>query len=214
MKTYWRAAAAVVALTAAMTLGALLPATPGHSQVARQVVRVLQNGPNDAVPVTLQGGGANAGNVNVVNTPNVHVTNTPSVNVTNGTGQPLPVLDVIAPAAHAFEASAFIPAGNTQVPITIPAGKRLVIQTYDVELVVPKADPYPGLDLQTQLNGGTLVLHHLATQQSAVLAAFNVFEGTGQVALYSDGSPLAYLNAGNSVASATLQISGYLVPQP
>src|SRR5262245_44974805 len=38
-----------------MTLGALLPATPGHTQVARQAVRVLQNGPPDTVPVSVQG---------------------------------------------------------------------------------------------------------------------------------------------------------------
>src|SRR5438094_2091345 len=65
MKTYWRTAAAVAALAGALTLGALLPATPGHTQVARQVVRVLQNGPNDAVPVILQGTGAITGSINV-----------------------------------------------------------------------------------------------------------------------------------------------------
>jgi hypothetical protein len=138
MKTYWRTAAAVAALAASLTLGALLPATPGHTQVARTVVRVLQNGPNDAVPVTLQGAGSTAGNVNVVNTPNVNVANTPNVNVVSlpavqvnsSVANPLftrNVNDAVQPVQRAI---VFQFNGNSvnQAAFAVPMGKRFVLE--------------------------------------------------------------------------------------
>ena len=144
MKTYWRTAAAVAALAASLTLGALLPATPGHTQVARTVVRVLQNGPNDAVPVTLQGSGASAGNVNVVNTPSVNVANSPMVLLSNPAASPGLTRDV--DHLVTYQANDLAPGvkGNREAAVVlpaVPAGKRLVIDYVSAMALVGRRSP-------------------------------------------------------------------------
>src|SRR5262245_20441726 len=127
MKAYWRAAAAVLALAAALTLGALLPATPGHTQVARQVVRVLQNGPTDAVPVTLQGTGAVNGNVSVVNTPTVNLAPGTILPVEVDSGEPVQLLLDFS--------TTFL--GETRNVLTVPPGKRFVLEDLSGIALVP-----------------------------------------------------------------------------
>src|SRR5438270_5230197 len=113
MKTYWRTAAAVAALAGALTLGALLPATPGHTQVARTVVRVRQDSPSDTVPVSVQGAAL--------------------INLAPGTV--VPVRNVDEPARMPFQDSFSleIKAGasadkNESFAVNIPAGTGLAIE--------------------------------------------------------------------------------------
>src|SRR5262249_30673932 len=142
--------------TGAMTLGALLPATPGHTQVARQVVRVLQNGPNDAVPVTLQGGGANAGNVNVINTPNVHVTSLPAVQVDSSVAGPLFTRNV-NDAVEPVQISKSIFQMGSPVPIvtvfTVPADRRLVVEFVSAVMAIPPPQQAVELNIETTVQG-------------------------------------------------------------
>ena len=146
MKSYWRATAAIVALTAALTLGALLPATPGHSQSTGPKV-IVANGPTQPVPVTLQGTCAIAGNVNVANTPNVNVTSLPAVQLAAGNRVGIDaaantVRDADQPAWHRFQAENSLQASgfNNANPfglVAVPAGKRAVIETVSAVLRTP-----------------------------------------------------------------------------
>lgn len=232
MKTYWRAAAAVTALTAALTLGALLPATPGHTQVARTVVRVQQLGPNDAVPVTLQGTGAIAGSVNVANTPNVNVVNAPNVNVAS-----LPAVQVNSSAVsplftrgvddgandiyHQTHAKSLF--NNSEfnfASFAVPAGKRLIIETITVRATVPPGQKAEFVLLTIGSEGST-TNDPLTVQSQGVTEAVGGQErlsGTHPVRIRVDGtgqpSDITVSMTRNPAAGLAFllaSISGYLV---
>src|SRR5262245_11952302 len=141
----------VTAYTLLLGALALMQPAVSHSQVARQVVRVLQNGPNDAVPVTIQGSGIGAGNVNVVNTPNVNVVNTPNVHVTS-----LPAVQVsssvdsplftrnVNDAVEPIQVDYDITFTSGTTPFTtiyaVPADRRLAIEFVSSVGFTPVAD--------------------------------------------------------------------------
>jgi hypothetical protein len=91
---------------------------------------------------------------------------------------------------------------------------RLVIQMYDVRVVVPATEPYPGVDVRTQLKGGASpAIHVLQTQLTGTNGPFRGYEGTGQVSFALRQRPLASLSFGGSTAIADLNLSGYVIPQ-
>ena len=231
MKTYWRATAAVVALMGALTLGALLPATPGHTQVARTVVRVRQNGPDDAVPVTLQGTSAISGSVNVVNTPNVNVANTPNVNVVslpavqvnssvasplftrnvNDAVQPIHLLGTVVIPGGSF-------GGNADIAPPVPGDRRLVIEYASVHTTLPAAQRLLTAEVATRV-GGVGLAHEIPILNGGALnAALAEYAGGQAMRAYADPGTLVNISAVRGPATGNqevyFELSGYLTPVP
>jgi hypothetical protein len=225
MQKFRRPLFAVVGYLTLFGALALFQQNTAHSQAPRQVVRVLQNGPSDAVPVTLQGTGAIAGNVNVVNTPNVNVVNSPPVQLSSSVASPLFTRDVneaVQPVQLIMHIDLLDNESFGQADaFLVPSGRRLV-----VEFVSAQGSANPGqlvslVNLLARFNGATTFagvrLQPIAPDGFQGIPVESA--GSQLVRIYADpGSTLVVTvrrTGGYSErAFGEVFLSGYLAPVP
>lgn len=155
---------------------------------------------------------------------------TPKVVVTNGSTNPVPVnvqnevttRNANEPGSHPFVVSG-TDANNTGsvalIQFTVPAGKRLVIESVTVKAAVP-AGQTVYTALVSTLDSAAMVANdqYLAlTPQGTDLGGDNQFAGTHPIHTYSDSGLLQVSLARNNSTgtwNAYASISGYLVDMP
>ena len=134
---------------------------------------------------------------------------TNTVLVSSSTNAPLLVRDVDKSARTFFEenASVQLPSGLTgkAVPIiTVPAGKRAVIETITVQVLVP-----PGQTPSANLN-----LHALCVTRQGPFAGGDLWTGTHPIRIYSEPEQVRVVGMARSPATgeanASFTITGYL----
>lgn len=161
----------------------------------------------DPVPVT--------GSVGVIGTPNVNVTNTPSVTV-NGTAT---VRNADDPARHAFAAFREYDvqpgsADQTFFVATVPAGKRLVIETVETGTNVPTGQSVI-FNVNTSLNSATITHLIAVAAQGSFESIGDTWVGTHAVRWYADpGTDVTVRFRRSSSADKAfigVTVSGYLV---
>jgi hypothetical protein len=186
--------------------------------------------------------------VNVVNTPSVNIVNTPTVqlagtstvqvsgttnvDVQNDSSAPVIVQDVSTPKRTPFQANAIFPAqpfanGQTETgSITVPAGKRLVIEHVSARAVIDFGDatPFFYFTISTTVAGVT-VEHSMATPQPFTFQCSNCSIGTNSVHAVSQEMKL-YADPGSTITATVLAtspragttlnfaVSGYLEDAP
>ena len=167
----------------------------------------VTNTDSNPLPVT--------GNVGVIGTANVNVTNTPSVTV-NGTAL---VRNVDDPARNAFAVfrEYDVPSGSadqTFFVATVPAGKRLVIETVETGTNVPSGQSVI-FNLNTSLNSQTITHLIAVAAQGNIPTIGDTWVGTHAVRWYTDSGADVTVrlrrssSAGGAFIGVTL--SGYLV---
>jgi hypothetical protein len=199
-----------VSLTA-ITVACLLPSA--HAGPCVTVINTnltfVVNTAAHPVPVTLQGASTVSGSVSI--------TGTPTVNVATTTNTPVLVRDVDSQARQPFTTGVNIPLGvgipgNTLVKVlTVPAGKRAVIETVTAEVLVgPGETPY------ASITAGD-VNFSLALARQGFFDPQDLYIATFPIRLYSDTDVnvrFLRLPAGSPDAIAAFTIAGYFVNVP
>ena len=189
-------------------------------------------GPIQAVDVV------NTPKVNVANTPGVNIANTPTVNAQqsgpwnvgiNGTPTvnvaslpPIsitppaltPVQDVDQPARAPFQVVVALDInGVISTPVTIPTGKRLVVDYVSLEGST-SALTQPVVILYSSVAGGPSTAYYLGPQASAI--ATGQFYQSEPVTIYADSFAvgLGYANATPAQLTFNVTISGHLISVP
>jgi hypothetical protein len=147
---------------------------------------------------------------------------TRKVVVENTASKPVPVQSVDSAAAHAFEATVTLNVADgvsgANGFVSIPAGKRLVIQYASAYGTAPSGQIL-NFSVQTMLTGDSVFTPHYlpAAQQNADVVT-NTFEAGTAVHLYCDTPQvLLRVDRGSVVmgpVTAFLSISGYLTDIP
>jgi len=125
------------------------------------------------------------------------------------------VQDIDEPARGAFQAQVNLSlSGVSGTGISIPAGKRLVIDYVTVAGSGPSSGTQPYVDFYTTIGGGASTSYQLILTQSPL--APQQFQNSGQVTIYGDTVFVSLAYAGNVpfFLNATVTISGHLVSIP
>ena len=210
------------ALLAAAAL--VVVGTPTVSRAEDKDVIVI-NGATQPVPVTVQGTPSITGSVAISGTPSVNVANTPSVQVTNTPTVALaPGSAVELTPAEPYQVGLVCLATNVQVcqqdhPSLVPAGKRFVVETVSGGAHANIGDEITTFNLYSSTGRvqGTFNFIGKATRTDSFYT-YSILD-TRQVRIYIDGGTTVGLGAsvsGNSTTdiSASMRLSGYLVPMP
>jgi len=217
---------------------ALVVILTGLCQAQFRTVTV-QNAPANPIPTTIQNtpsvtvSGTPNVNATITGTPNVNVANTPTVIVGNTNAAPLPIIgsgNIAAapviirnndePARQPFQAGCNASASSAGfigcTLTTVPAGKTLVVETFDGFFTFAQGGVPYQLELST-VAGGRLVNHENVYTFLNTQGGFSNYAFHQLTRVYADaGSPVAgqvYV----SVVTDTyvqLNISGYLVNVP
>jgi|SRR5215469_9891587 len=216
----------------------ILIALPAVGQKSSLVTVV--NGTASPVPVAAQGTTSVAGTVNVGNTPNVTVANTPNVNVANtpsvsiaGTptvslapggsvsitnpldSQSNPTPLTIMEGAQIYEDTCSTSFGGNNYGQcafhALPAGKLLVIQEFDADILLETGTKPANLTLSGILSSHyfpATLMGNYNGDQYATHQATHVYTRVG-------GTPSCFTTLSNfSNGSITCNISGFLLDQP
>jgi hypothetical protein len=194
-----------------------------HAAPTGPVVTV--GGPFPLATTAAQNGAWNVGisgtpNVNVANTPGVNINNTPSVNVA-GTpnvsiaGTPT-VRNADEPGREAFQTTVQVGFGTGLQGVSIPAGKRLII---DYVSIHGNADGNGGVTVPTILIESTLnnqgqVNFYISPVQ--IDPTVDQWRASQQVKIYADSLSIGvgYAGAVPFVLSFAVDISGHLIDMP
>jgi hypothetical protein len=212
-------AAAAGLVTASLTDGAAIAAA------ARQVQSVfVTNGPEDPVPVSVQGTASVQGTVGIAPDANtVRIGNTPTVLIG---GTPAVALTGDPAAAAAVQAQSSCPQPCSATPFadvtlfTVPAGKRLVIEHVSGYVQLP-AGAQANYSLKTSIDpsylGGVPYSGvHLDHLLGPAAQAGSVHSVSNSLRLYADAGTTVVFHvvvetAGGSVSYVLASMSGYLV---
>ena len=164
------------------------------------------NGPSEPVPVS--------GQVGVTSLPAVQVSSLPAVQL--DTSEPIPVAPVGQPALQPFgkEESVFTTLSMGSGSFTVPAGKRLYIETISVRGSVPQGHvPFTDLDVTT---GGEQITHPLPVALRGFDGvASDQYVGLHEVHIVADaGSTVqfrAFRRTGGGTMALGMSVSGHLV---
>jgi hypothetical protein len=214
-----------------------LPAVGQKSPSPSQVIVV--NGTGSPVPVAAQGTTTVAGTVNVGNTPTVNVANTPNVNVANtpsvsisGTptvslaaggsvsvtnpldSQSNPTPLAIMEGAQIYEDTCSTGFGGNNFAKcnfhALPAGKRLVIQEFDDDVLVETGTKPANIELSGLLSPhyfSATLMGNFNGDQYATHQATHIYTSVG-------ATPYCFTTLSNfSNGSLTCNISGFLLDQ-
>jgi hypothetical protein len=163
-------------------------------------------------------------NVRVVNSPNVHVANTPSVTIANTV--PVPVQPAFPMGFQPFIRNVELAAtngswGGQAAPLTVPAGKMLVIEHVSARIDLPNGQSIGSFALLTQSLSGSGGLFFIAPQPQAIQAntGASVFVANSALRLYV--TPQSTVQFGFDRSSPDrdstygyVTISGYVVDSP
>ncbi len=167
--------------------------------------------------------------VNVVNTPTVNAQQSGlwnvgingSVNIGNPAASPVPVRDVDNPARQPFQwpfVWSVAPGSFDEFSpfVTVPAGKRLVIETISVQAT---ADVVSHIRIRIQTTAdGQLSGHFIDVANRGGAAGLTNFHGTHAVRIYADPGSSVRFGAGRNDSSGFVSveaaISGYFVDVP
>jgi hypothetical protein len=158
----------------------------------------------------------------VINALSEPVPVTGTVNVGNLGNGPLPVRDVDNGLQPFHESVGLFLAGgnsgNSETLLTVPAGKRFILETVSARAELAAVDTPNRVEIITQL-GGKPVLHEiLLSRQGLNLNGQPVFVGTHSIRAYSDpGTEVKFQFSRSDTtnnASADVTISGYFVDLP
>lgn len=100
--------------------------------------------------------------------------------------------------------------------VTVPAGKRWVIESVSIEVSVPSGQPVLGATLQV-VTGGTLTYQHVPMVVQGTYSGNNYtyYSGAVPMRLYADASTSvtaeAFKGAGSGSGTISAEVSGYLV---
>lgn len=217
MHNFRRPFFAVVGYLTLFGVLALVQQTTAHSQVARTVVRVRQDGPSDSVPVSIQG----STSINLA--PNAQVGILPTGNtviVGNTRAAPVPVRLLDPGTAEVFQAYAlqnFSPNSYFLVAgIKVPDGKRLIVEYFSVEAGVPLGEVVVAR-FRTTRQGGGAEYGSVAMTLQGTAQGESVFVGDHLAHLVSDGVASGFLEftfdrfPGTGGGHGTAFVSGHLV---
>lgn len=141
--------------------------------------------------------------------------------VENKVTAPVPVHEVNGAASQAFEAQVSLNLADgvsgANGFVTIPSGKRLVIQYASAWAQVPSGQTV-SFSIQTMFNGDTqFTPHYLPVLQQNTDAIYAFFVAGSEVHLYSDAPQVNLrIDRGSTIAGAVvayISISGYLTDQ-
>lgn len=199
----------VIAAIAALVVSSwgFAQGVPNPRPGASTPVQVV-NGPSNPVPVT--------GTIGLTGNANVTVTNAPS--------NPLPVVTLNAndSALNAFQKRVLFGAGNpaADMQFTIPAGKRLVIQSIAAEVTIATGQR-PEVFLALVFDGKTTTLYVPLTFAATDSGeGKDYYQGLHATRFFADGgttvlvsaSPIAFSPVNSVLIDMT--VSGYLVDMP
>src|SRR5262249_37035469 len=171
----------------------------------------------------------NTPTVQLAGTSTVQVSGTTNVKVQNDSSAPVPVQDVSKPKQTPFQvnqnfgATPFADGTRVSALITVPAGKRLVIEHVSARAQTPVGNPTPVVlfSISTTL-GGVSVEHFLNVPQGFVFNCSNCPNGvlthdvvSQEIKLYSDAGPTVQLTVLSAFQSGqtydiNVAITGYL----
>jgi hypothetical protein len=137
------------------------------------------------------------------------------VTVMNTTANAAGVRDEDSPGRNAFQTAVNLNiSGVTGEGLTIPTGKRLVIDYVTVGASAPSAGTQPYIVIFTTLNGGPSVGYQMTLKQSPL--ALQQFGDSEKVQIYGDTAFVSLAYAGNvpGIYSAGVSISGHLINIP
>ena len=186
----------------AFALAALLLAVPARAEKPERAVPVeVVNSSQGPVPVVLAG------------TPTVKIAALPALTIANGAGAPVPVREIDNAARSAFQAYVTMDVATSfRVPVAIPEGKRLVIESIVLSgsVIAPSGPSRALITFNAGLGGsgtsctfGVPPVPNLPEQVEAVIP----------VKLYADQLSLGigYTGANPFMMTIGVWISGYLV---
>ena len=160
--------------------------------------------------------------VNVVNTSSEPVPVTGTINVGNFGSSPLPVRDVDNGRQPFHVTDTILIAigedNDSKTVFTVPAGKRLIIETITARAVLEGVDTPNIIDVLTTV-GNKLAFHELlVTKQGQTLTGGSAFVGTHYVRAYADpGTDVVFRFSRSDITkdgAAAVTISGYFVDVP
>ena len=125
------------------------------------------------------------------------------------------VQDVDEPAHGAFQAQLNLSlSGVSGTGLTIPAGKRLVIDYVTVAGAGPSSGTQPYLEIYTTVNGGPSINYQLRLAQSPITP--QQFDDSEKVTIYGDTAfvSIAFSGASPFFLNESVTISGHLVAIP
>jgi hypothetical protein len=137
------------------------------------------------------------------------------VTVMNTTTNPAGVRDEDSPGRNAFQASLSLSqSGVSGQGLSIPAGKRLVVDFVTVGASGPSAGTQPYVEIFAQQGTGPSVGYQLRPSQSPI--AVQQFDLAQPVQIYGDNVFVSLAFAGNTppFLSANVSISGHLIDMP
>ena len=157
----------------------------------------------------------------VINSPSEPVPVTGMVTVGNLGANPLPVRDVDNGRQPFHETGNNFLSGDSGHAITfftVPAGKRLIIETVSARAELAPLDAPNRVELITQLGNKPVFHRILVSKQGVDLNGQNVFVGTHFIRAYADPGTDVQLEFAHSNASddalASMTISGYFIDLP
>ena len=137
------------------------------------------------------------------------------VTVMNTTANAAAVRDEDSPGRNAFQTSLNLSlSGTSGTGLSIPAGKRLVIDYVSAAGAGPSVGTQPYVIIYTSLSGGPQVPYTLTPTQSPL--ATQQFQNSEKVAIYGDTAFVSLAFAGSNPPFLTLNvsISGHLIDIP
>jgi hypothetical protein len=228
LKKYLLGAGCMVLLTLAMALINSGSVGASISAAAAEVIEVrVVNTREEPVPTVAQGTTAVSGSVSIANSPTVKMAQgtivgiNPSnnaVQITNAESAPVAVRDVDFARQPFHQSAEFsFPDGaiTRTTSITIPAGKRLVIEYVSGLLVVPTGQNITKITLGVTLD--QQFANHFVARTPVGDSGFDneLFSVSQQMRVYADG---LFINiqrgSATGTASGTVTLSGYLVDIP
>jgi hypothetical protein len=125
------------------------------------------------------------------------------------------VRDEDSPGRGAFQTSLNLSfSGTSGAGITVPAGKRLVVDYVSVNGSGPSAGTQPYIVIYSSVGGGPQVPYTLTPTQSPI--AVQQFEGNKEVRIYADTlfASLAFAGSTPPFLIFNVSISGHLIDMP
>jgi len=144
-----------------------------------------------------------------------------TVKIASDPGTPLVVAQADTPERHAFQATVTVTLDQGFVgqngAVTVPAGKRLVIEYASARAFVPSGQNL-AFSIDTSLNGENVSeFHHLPSTQQFTSGNITQFIAGEQVRIYADSGILilrADRDNPNGTGTFIFTISGHLIDAP